>query len=95
MHLNVMEDVEQGIAMMKFAVNHPYMFLPIREAATNPKDTERKRFPKAEENELKGMRRRVAMAFLLGFCQAVIAIIVESFIIYYFSCLTSFIKIVT
>ena len=41
------------------------------------------------------MKRRVAMAFLLGFSQASIGILVETLIIYYFSCLTSFIKIVT
>lgn len=35
------------------------------------------------------------MAFFLGFLQAAIGIVIEAEIIYYFSCLTSFIKLVT
>lgn len=70
MHLNIMGDIEQGIAMMKYAVNHPYMFT----------------FG-TEENNYRGMRRRVFTAWLLGFCQAGIGIVVEAMIIYYFSCL--------
>lgn len=31
MHLNVVDDIEQGIAMMKYAVNHPQMFRSLSE----------------------------------------------------------------
>ena len=41
------------------------------------------------------MKRRVFAAWLLGFLQAGIGMVVEALIIYYFSCLENFIKIVT
>lgn len=115
MHLNVMGDIEQGIAMMKYAVNHPYMFRPMPDHITcSPQELKRKdKYKKDSKKDQvtaplrgpvdsitpteyhSGMQRRAMLAFLLGFMQAMVAIWVESLIIYYFSCLTSFIKIVT
>lgn len=35
MHLNVIQEVEQGIMMMKYAVNQPYMFVPFNDCSEN------------------------------------------------------------
>lgn len=88
MHLNVIEEVQQGIMMMKYTVNHPHMFVPIRE---NKDENER------EDGHIlsnKGLTRRTCMAFSLGFFQATVGIIVEILIIYYLCTLDKFINII-
>ena len=58
MHLNVEPDIRQGIELMKYAINHPQKFRPIK---------------KGYENELPenisyvGVKRRAFCAFMLGF----------------------------
>lgn len=93
MHLNVIEEVDQGITMMKYAVNHPFMFIPFTDR--NAKDGKERdnNDGKGVVNE-KGMTRRVVMAFALGFFQATVGVIVEILIIYYLSTLTSYLKII-
>lgn len=68
---------------MKYAVNHPHMFVPLKREQGKEKIFDDH-----------GLTRRTMMAFFLGFCQASIGFFVEVLIIYYLSSLTSFIKIV-
>ena len=92
MHLNVIDEVQQGIMMMKYTVNHPYMFVPIKSESKDGDDKSNK----SEEPILsdEGMMRRVIMVFALGFFQATVGIIVEILIIYYLSTLDKFINII-
>lgn len=70
---------------MKYAVNHPQKFRPIR---------------KDYENETKetisyaGTKRRAFCAFLLGLNQCTISIVAEMLVIFYLSSLTSLILII-
>ena len=59
MHLNVEPDIRQGIQLMKYALNHPQKFRPIRRGYENET---------AETISYVGVKRRVFCAFLLGFC---------------------------
>ena len=85
MHLNVEPDIRQGIDLMKYTVNHPWKFRPIR---------------KNYENETPdtisyiGTKRRAFCAFLLGFNQCAIAIVAEVLVIVYLSSLTSLLLII-
>ena len=71
---------------MKYAVNHPYMFtaqVPLQGNKDAPGD-----------KMLTAMTRRTFLAFMLGFFQVTVSIIVESLVIYYLSSLDDLMKII-
>jgi len=70
MHINVETDIRSGVGLMKFAVNHPSKF-------KSPKKCD------SEDDEDSIDIQRVCLAFFLGFCQALIAMIVEILVILY------------
>ena len=77
MHLEVEPDLRNGVAIMKYVVNHPNM---IRNAK------------REHSKEIDAWK--IAPAFLLGFAQAVVAIIVEYMVIFYISSFQSFMDII-
>jgi len=68
---------------MKYSINHPIKF-----RVQYVKD------PESIEKKVDGMTRRVFFAFILGLCQASIAICVEIILIFYLSHLTRLIDII-
>lgn len=70
---------------MKYAVNHPQRFRPIK-----------KKLPgeKTHPVSYAGAKRRAFCAFLLGFAQSSIAIVAEVLVIVYLSSLTSLLLII-
>lgn len=85
MHLNVEPDIRQGIELMKYAINHPQKFRPIKKGY---KDED------PETISFVGVRRRAFCAFMLGFNQAAIAIVAEILVIVYLSSLSSLLLII-
>lgn len=83
MHLTCEPGIRNGLGLMKYAINHPLKF-----RVHYAKD------PESEEKREEGMTRRVFFAFLLGFSQASIAIVVEIILIFYLSYLTGLIDII-
>mmetsp|Transcript_17384 Transcript_17384/g.26777 ORF Transcript_17384/g.26777 Transcript_17384/m.26777 type:complete len:145 (+) Transcript_17384:601-1035(+) len=79
MHMNVEPDIRNGIQIMKWVVNHP------------------EKLKLTVDEEMRGVKvsqRRVFFAFLMGFAQTVIAIVVEFCVIIYLSSLTNLIDII-
>lgn len=85
MHLNVEPDIRQGIELMKYAINHPQKFRPIKK--NYEKET-------AESVSYLGAKRRAFCAFLLGFNQATIAIVAEILVIVFLNSLSSLLLII-
>lgn len=85
MHLNVEPDIRQGIELMKYAVNHPQKFRPIK------KNYE---LETPDTISYLGVKRNAFCAFLLGFNQCTIAIIAEVLVIVYLSSLSSLLLII-
>ena len=85
MHLNVEPDIRQGIQLMKYAINHPQKFRPIRAGYENET---------AETINYVGVKRRAFCAFLLGFNQASVAIVAEVLVIVYLSSLSDLLKVI-
>ena len=69
---------------MKYATNHPNFFVAFR--TQEEKD--------GGKNMEKAMRRRTFLAFLLGFSQLSIALVIEALVIYYLSTLGSLMAII-
>ena len=110
MHLNVLPDIRQGIELMKFAVNHPWKFRPIKNNYDvevihlkeginddGDKPVERKKKYEEETHEeisYNGAVSRAFFAFLLGFFQAAIGLIAEILVIYFLSSLHRLLDII-
>lgn len=85
MHLTVEQDIRNGLLLMKYAVNHPFLF----KASIHQAD-----HGQGEKTRTTAMTRRTTFAFLLGFFQAMVSIIVESLVIYYLSSLDELMTII-
>lgn len=85
MHLNVEPDIRQGIQLMKYAINHPLKFRPIRAGYENETP---------ETISYVGVKRRAFFAFMLGLNQASVALVAEVLVIIYLSSLDDLLKVI-
>lgn len=83
MHLQVEQDIRNGLYMMKYAVNHPFMFTYRKSKKVTPR-----------EELIKIMTSRTILAFMLGFFQVTVSVVVEFLVIYYLSSIDELMKII-
>jgi len=86
MHANLQGEIKNGLRTMKYVVGHPYSFRkfdPGRDDDDEPEETD-------EEDKNDGLYIRVFYAFMLGFIQTMIGLVLEAMSILYLCSKDSF-----
>jgi len=91
MHANLQAEIKNGMETMKYVVNHPYHFRRFDPAHDELDDGDKAKDDDHTEEELnEGLYIRVFYAFMLGFIQTAIALVLEVLSIVYLNSKDSF-----
>lgn len=88
MHANLQGEIKNGLSTMKYVVNHPYSFRKFDPNIHEKEEDEEDEDDQADRDD--GLYIRVFYAFMLGFLQTSMGLVLEVMSIYYLSAQTSF-----
>jgi len=90
MHANLQAEIKNGMETMKYVVNHPYHFRRFDPAHDDKEQDKAEDADHTEEELNEGLYIRVFYAFMLGFIQTAIAVVLELLSIVYLNSKDSF-----
>jgi len=90
MHANLQAEIKNGMETMKYVVNHPYHFRRFDPAHDDKEQDKAEDADHTEEELNEGLYIRVFYAFMLGFIQTAIALVLEVLSIVYLNSKDSF-----